>query len=235
MNRKNTTHPFPRNLICDVYGREVAPEELPLDIDESVVYVLDNMMPERDAFILILRYMRNMSNREIAAYYGLSSARIHQIIYKAHRQLRHPSRFKYLKDGCAKVAQEKPVLPEDQVPTALPADPRPDEALADIADVNIRVDAIMARGGLNRIEWLGLPMRAYNCLVTSQVENVWQLCLLSPAALLQIKNLGVGTLVIIQEKLCALNLGLDDGTMGADDQTWDYAEQRYAALAISGR
>ena len=153
MNRKNTTHPFPRNLICDVYGREVAPEELPLDIDESIMYVLDNMMPERDAFILILRYMRNMSNREIAAYYGLSSARIHQIIYKAHRQLRHPSRFKYFKDGCAKVAQEKPVLPGEQVPTALPADPRPDEALADIADVNIRVDAIMARGGLNRIEW----------------------------------------------------------------------------------
>ena len=93
----------------------------------------------------------------------------------------------------------------------------------------------MARGGLNRIEWRGLPMRAYNCLVTSQVENVWQLCLLSPAALLQIKNLGVGTLVIIQEKLCALNLGLDDGTMGADDQTWDYAAQRYTALAMSGR
>ena len=43
MNRKNTTHPFPRNLICDVYGREVAPEELPSDIDESVVYVLDNI------------------------------------------------------------------------------------------------------------------------------------------------------------------------------------------------
>ena len=232
MDRQKTTHPFPRNLICDVYGREVDPEELPSDIDESVIYVLDNMMPERDAFILILRYMRNMSNREIAAYYGLSKARIYQIIYKAHRQLRHPSRFKYFKDGYAKVAQEKLVLPEDQV---LPADPRPDEALADIADVHIRVDAIMARGALNRIEWLGLPIRAYNCLVASQVENVWQLCLLSPAALLQIKDLGDRTLVMIQEKLCALNLGLDDGTMGTDDQTWDYAEQRYAALAMSGR
>lgn len=187
MDRQKTTHPFPRNLICDVYGREVDPEELPSDIDESVIYVLDNMMPERDAFILILRYMRNMSNREIAAYYGLSRARIHQIIYKAHHQLRHPSRFKYFRDGYTKVAQEKPVLPGDQV---LPADPRPDEALADIADVHIRVDAIMARGGLNRIEWLGLPIRAYNCLVASQVENVWQLCLLSPAALLQIKDLG---------------------------------------------
>lgn len=40
---------------------------------------------------------------------------------------------------------------------------------------------------------------------------------------------------MIQEKLCALNLGLDDGTMGTDNQTWDYAEQRYAALAMSGR
>ena len=235
MNRQKTMPPFPHNLICDVYGREVAPEELPLDIDKSVIYVLDNMMPERDAFILILRYMRNMSKREIAAYYGLSRARIHQIICKAHRQLRHPSRFKYFKDGCAKVEQDKLVLPGDPAPTELPADPRPDEALTDIADVHIRVDAIMARGGLNRIEWLGLPMRAYNCLVTSQVENVWQLCLLSPADLLQVKNLGAGTLAAIQEKLCAHNLVLDDGAMGIDDQTWDYAEQRYAALAVHSR
>ena len=233
MTKQKTTHPFPYNLVCDVLGRSVSPEKLPPDIDESVEYVLENMMPERDTFILILRYLRNMSNREIAAYYGLSNARIHQIICKAHRKLRHPSRSKYLLDGCAKVAQEMPVLPREQVPTALPADPRPDEPLTDITDVHIRIDAIMARGGLNRIEWLGLPIRAYNCLVTSRVENVWQLCLLSPAALLQIKNLGVGTLAAIQEKLCAHNLVLDEGTMEIDDQMRDYAEKRYAALAAN--
>lgn len=58
------------------------------------------------------------------------------------------------------------------------------------------------------------------------------MCLLSPADLLQVKNLGTGTLATIQEKLYAHNLVLDDGTMGTDDQMWDYAEERYVALAV---
>jgi len=70
--RKNLAIPFPRNLVCDVLGREVAPEEMPSDIDKSIKHVLEQSMSERDAFILILRYLHNLSLREIAAYYGLS-------------------------------------------------------------------------------------------------------------------------------------------------------------------
>lgn len=233
MAKQNLTVPFPRNLLCDVFGEETALKELPPGIDESLEYVLENMMPERDAFILILRYMRNMKIREIAAYYGLSSGRIHQIIQKAHRRLRHPRCRRYLLDDCVSPECETPQVAEKQISLTPPADPRPEEAICNIEDAHIRIDAIMARGGLNRIEWLNLPIRAYNCLMTSQVETVWQLCLLSPAALLQIKNLGVGTLAAIQEKLCAHNLVLDDGTMEIDDQMWDYAEKRYAALAAN--
>ena len=78
-----------------------------------------------------------------------------------------------------------------------PADPRPEEAICNIEDTHICIDAIMVRGGLNQIEWLNLPIRAYNCLMTSQVETVWQLCLLSPGTLLQFKNLGASTLATI--------------------------------------
>ena len=75
MAKQNLAIPFPRNLICEVFGREVAPEELPLDIDASVEFVLENSMSERNAFILILRYLHNMSLREIAAYYGIPCTR----------------------------------------------------------------------------------------------------------------------------------------------------------------
>ena len=108
--------PFPRNLICEVLGRDVALEELPPDIGESVQYVLEQSMSERDAFILILRYMRNMSLREIAAYYGLSYGRIRQIIKKSQRKLRHPRYRKYLQDGCAKVEQGASALPGKTAP-----------------------------------------------------------------------------------------------------------------------
>ena len=233
MAKQNLTVPFPRNLLCDVFGEEMSLKELPPGIDEGLEYVLENMMPEWDAFILILRYLRNMKLQEIAAYYGLSCGRIHQIIQKAQRRLRHPNCSKYLLDDCVSPEWETPQVGEKQIGFIPPADPRPEEAICDIEDAHVRIDAIMARGGLNRIEWLDLPVRAYNCLATSQVENVWQLCLLSPAALLQIKNLGTGTLAAIQERLCAHNLVLDDGTMKIGDQMWDYAEKRYAALAVS--
>ena len=58
MTKQKTMRPFPYNLVRDVFGREVPPEELPPDIDESVEYVLDNMMPERDAFIHLTTSVR---------------------------------------------------------------------------------------------------------------------------------------------------------------------------------
>ncbi len=231
MAKRDLAIPFPRNLICDVFGCEVTIEELPPDIDESVEFVLEHMVPERDAFILILRYLRNMKIREIAAYYGLSIGRIHQILRKTQRRLRYPSCRKYLQFGCAKVEREESAAAEKQAQLVTPADPRPKEAITDITDAHIRIDVIMARGGLNQIKWLDLPVRAYNCLTLRQVESVWQLCLLTPAALLQFRNLGAGTLATIQERLYEHDLELDDGTIGNDSQVRDYAERRYMALA----
>lgn len=115
MSRQNLTVPFPRNLLCDVFGEETALKELPPDIDEGLEYVLENMMPERDAFILILRYLHNMKIREIAAYYGLSSGRIHQIIQKAHRRLRHPRCRQYLLDDCVRPEWEIPPVVKEQI------------------------------------------------------------------------------------------------------------------------
>jgi len=141
--RKSLAIPFPCNLICDVLGREVAPEEMPSDIDESIERVLEHSMSERDAFILILQYLHNLSLREIAAYYGLSYGCIRQIIKKALRRLRHPSHRKYLLDGCAKVEQEAATTLEGRANFKPPADPKPRAAIAEIADPHIRIDVIM--------------------------------------------------------------------------------------------
>lgn len=111
----------------------------------------------------------------------------------------------------------------------------PRTAIAEITDPHIRIDVIMARGGLNQIAWLDLPVRAYNCLASRQVKNVWQLCALTPATLLRFRNLGAGTLTVIQEKLFIHNLSLDDGTIESNAQAWDYAEQQYTALAADHR
>lgn len=101
----NRTLPYPQNLVCDVLGQELA--HPPHDLDDSVEYILETQLKERDAFILILRYFRAMTIREIAAYYGLSAQRITQIIQKALRRMRHPSCSKYLQFGCAEVQRQE--------------------------------------------------------------------------------------------------------------------------------
>lgn len=82
--RTNRTLPYPQNLVFDVLGQELT--HPPHDLEDSVEYILETQLKERDAFILILRYFRAMTIREIAAYYGLSAQRITQIIQKALRR-----------------------------------------------------------------------------------------------------------------------------------------------------
>ena len=108
MYQKTMNCPYPHNLICAVAGKEIPSDDLPQDFEQSVEYVLENLLDQRESFMLVLRYMRGMSNREIGLYYGLATQRIRQIIDKSLRKLRHPSRYKYLVYGCA---QNEPLPP----------------------------------------------------------------------------------------------------------------------------
>ena len=83
--------PYPHNLICAVAGKEIPSDDLPQDFEQSVEYVLENLLDQRESFMLVLRYMRGMSNREIGLYYGLTTQRIRQIIDKSLRKLRTPA------------------------------------------------------------------------------------------------------------------------------------------------
>ena len=100
-------HPYPYNLVYQVFGREIPREELAPDLDESLEYVFETLMNGYEAFILILRFLRHMKIREIAEYYGLTEGRIRQIIQGAEFKLRHPSRCRYLQQGCAAIWQQE--------------------------------------------------------------------------------------------------------------------------------
>ena len=99
-------HPYPYNLVYQVFGREIPREELAPDLDESLEYVFETLMNGYEVFILILRFLRHMKICEIAEYYGLTEGRIHQIIQGAELKLRHPSRCRYLRQGCAAILQQ---------------------------------------------------------------------------------------------------------------------------------
>lgn len=109
MTTRTIDYPYPHNLICAVSGKDIPQEALPSDFEESVEYVLENLLDQCESYMLVLRYMRGMSNREIGEFYGLTTQRIRQIIDKSLRRLRHPSRYKYLAFGCA---QNGPLPPK---------------------------------------------------------------------------------------------------------------------------
>lgn len=101
MPRAAMKHPYPQNLACEIMCREDLADTLPLDFEECIEYVLENLMDQRKSFILVLRYLHRLSYREIGNYYGLTSQQSRQIVDRALRRLRHPLRFRYLKDGIA--------------------------------------------------------------------------------------------------------------------------------------
>lgn len=95
MKQSSLTNGYPRNLICDVFG--AGQDDLPSDIGDSVEHLLETRMQARDAFILILRYLKGMSVREIAAYYGMKNRRIERIIRQSLKRLRTPDYSAYLR------------------------------------------------------------------------------------------------------------------------------------------
>lgn len=97
-------YPYPYNLAHAVLGTRQ--NCMPADLDDSVEYLLETKLEPRDAFILILRYLRGMSVQEIAAYYGISQC-MREIIRKSLRRLRHPNCSKYLRFGCTAIQQGK--------------------------------------------------------------------------------------------------------------------------------
>lgn len=104
------SYPYPHNLMCEVMLEDIPEDKLPPDYKESVEYVLENLMDQRESFMLVLKFMRGMSNHEIGTYFGLTTQRARQVIEKAMRRLRHPSRYTYLRHG---IAQKRP-LPQSR-------------------------------------------------------------------------------------------------------------------------
>ena len=109
---KKSNKPFyPENIYCVVFGKPDFPN-LPSDAEETLEYLMGTLS-QSEADLLMLRYRDGMTYAKIGESYGsLSGERTRQIIAKASRKLRHPSRSKILLIG--REAYLNPVAAQNQ-------------------------------------------------------------------------------------------------------------------------
>lgn len=216
--RNKQQKPYPWNFIEWVLGSDLDESVERQEIEKGFHYVMEEMLDDRMRDIIELRYKDGLTLRAIAELYCLQTSRISQILHKAAMLCRHPSRSIYLLHGytdgvqCARAREER--LKQLQEPKVLPVrkEGTYERHLYDFKDPYERLDAILTRGGAEKLYDLDLSVRGHNVLARGGVEYVWQICLLSMRELLLFRNCGLSTANHIEAELKKWDLALDDGT-----------------------
>jgi len=226
--RKKQQKPYPWNFIESVLGSDLDETVDRLEVEKGFDYLMEKTLDDRMRDIIELRYRDGLTLRAIAERYSLQTSRIGQILHKAQRLCRHPSRSVYLLHGYTdgveyirareermRQLQESKVVPERRAGTY-------ERHLYDFKDPYERLDAILTRGGAEKLYELDLNVRAHNVLSRSGVEFVWQICVLPMRDLLLIRNCGLRTASHIEAEWKKWDLALDDGTFSDSPNLLDY-------------
>ena len=167
--------PYPLNLVHEVY------EGFEWDQTPDQIAGLEHALAEltdREKNCTILYYQGGMTYREIGDIYHVTTERIRQIIKKAERKLRHPSRFQYIRFGyegnIARLTPKHELTEEDRK--------------ADLLNIPI--------------EEMDLSVRAFNCLKRSDIYIVSDITeRLKKGDIIKIRNIGRKTYEEIIEKV----------------------------------
>lgn len=238
MSQKKNELTYPWNFIEEVLTRPLKIDVDPEDVERGLEHLMKTAMPERSRTIIELKYQFGFTQTEIARQYRLSPTTISMVIQKELRRLRHPRYSIFLLHGysagikweeeieCDRALEAANKIPEREAGTY-------EEDILNIEDPYQRIDAIFERGGDEDLWLLQFGTRPYSALERSGISRVWQLCFCTEEIVLNLKNVGVRSLVIIERALHRWDLALDDGTL-RNSEDWDkYVE--YAVAKMKGQ
>jgi len=166
---------WPANVYYGVFGEECG--VVPDDAEAAIEHVLF-IRRSRDREIFFARYKDCRSCASIGRDYGITSNRVDQIVKKALRVMRHPTRIKCLRDLSGHSERVK----------SLEATSREIENHRSAVDTNSTVDTETIFSTL--IEELNLTVRSYNCLMRAGVGTLGDVAQKSMTELKGIRNLG---------------------------------------------
>ena len=145
---------YPLNLLKDIPVEQTILSD---DQMKGLEYVL-GQLTEREQMVLEYRYVKGMGCSEIGAAFELTGSRIQQIVNRALRKLRHPTRAAYIREGFD--AREASIL--EHVCMAMG---KKEGSLPIAGDKILEQD----------IEILRLSVRPYNCLKRHGIDTLHEL------------------------------------------------------------
>ena len=172
-----TTHPYPDNLLYDIFGGEWEFPR-PADFDGSLEYVLYTLT-ERERRVLDFRYKDGLTFEEIGKRFCVTRERIRQIHVKALRKLCNPERLIYLKYGVSGVIRWKSESARDAALASLPKPDKPEDI---------------------PLEELGLSVRSYNCLKRTGMNTLREVSEMTFDELCYVRNIGKKSV----DEICAV-------------------------------
>lgn len=164
---------WPYNLVAEILGSddELNGVELTEDQVEGLAHVIGTLTI-REQECVLRRYRDGLSLDELAQENHVTRERVRQIIVKAERKLRHPTRTKYIKKGYEIASGEaaERARAEYQAEANLVKAQMLAEAQAEVQRIILEQTGtlIPTDGGEKRnptLAEMDLSVRAYNCLV----------------------------------------------------------------------
>ena len=219
---------YPWNFIESVLGSDFDETVDRLEVEKGFNYLMEETLDARMRDMIELRYRDGLTLRAIAERYSLQISRISQILHKAQRLCRHPSRSVYLlhgyTDGVEYIRAREERMRQLQAEKVIPKrrEGTYERHLYDFKDPYERLDAILTRGGAEKLYALDLSVRGHNVLARSGVEFVWQICLFKKGELFMFRNCGSRTADHIEAMLKKWDLALDDGTFSDSPNLLEY-------------
>lgn len=184
---------WPENLRTEILGySEVV--EMTDDQREGLAYVLGTLS-EREWRCLYGHFRDDKTYKEIGTEFGVTTERIRQIICKAIRKLRHPTRINYILLGY-KGAQARKARVEKEVSAIMAR-----EEAEFKAQVTVELEKRRRISDGIPIENFDFSVRAYNCLKHAGIDTAEKLVpYLVDDSLLRIRNIGKKTAAEIKYK-----------------------------------
>lgn len=211
---------FPYNLLEAVTQADWL-EPLTDDQTYGLEYVLNIFLSERERVCVELYFDKELTYEKVAEQFNVGKERIRQIVAKALRKMRNPSRFKYIKYGLegAKVLVEtrKEELRKSHLKELIRQNEKMEKKLDRFPRLEELVDVKNVRVLSTPIEELELSARSYNCLKRwknysdgKDIKDLYDLTFVTEEELMKCRNLGRRSLEEIKTKMAEFGLHLKE-------------------------